>query len=381
MKILIISNYFPPHFKGGYELSCQEVTNYLFEQGEEIFVLCGEYQQDKPSSAPYPVRRKLQYINYLGKDYWQKSRVEKYNYGVTMQVIDEFQPDFVYFWNQQYISLAPYWAVSKRKLQHLFDIGDIWPLKYYREDLKGKVKSYIKRLLPFFLEAKMVIDPVIILSEWMKPLFQEKFFSKRIYTIPRGVKVQETTRHFSNSESIRLMFAGRVEPQKGLDLIIRVLAQLTDLKWSLDIYGDGEVGYLAEIDRSIKNNHLTKRIKLHGMVYPLDKEYENHDVFLFPTLAQEGFGRVAIEAMSFGLPVLTVNEYGPNDIVDHGYNGFKCVIDDVSCWRNNLKRLLTDRELLAEMSMNAVTTVKEKYDINLINKQRYDLIKKIYNSK
>ena len=381
MKILIISNYFPPHFKGGYELSCQEVTDYLHSQGEDVLVLCGDYLKDKPVDNHYRVIRKLNYIDYLSNDYWNKSKVEKENYAITNRVIDEFNPDFVYFWNQQYLSLSPYWAVKKRKLPHLFDIGDVWPLKYYREGLKGKLKSLCKRLLPNLLDAKMVIDPVVILSNWMKPLFQDKFASTSIYTIPRGVKVKDDISINLDPKNVKLMFASRIEPLKGLELIINVLAKLVDYNWTLDVYGDGEEEYLAKMKELIAEKSLQARVSFKGKLYPLDEAYQTHDIFLFPTLAKEGFGRVAIEAMSYGLPVLTVNNYGPNDIVQDGYNGYKCSPDEPDCWENSLKYLLSDSSLLIKMSNNALVTVKEKYDIKLINKQRYDIIKKIYNSK
>lgn len=382
MKILIISNYFPPHFKGGYELSCQDVANYLHFQGEDIFVLCGEYMKNEPEGrCNYRVRRKLHYIDYLSRDYWQKSRVEKVNYEITNRILDKFQPDLVYFWNQQYISLAPYWAVKKRNVPHLFDIGDVWPLKYYRQGLKDKTKSLVKRILPNFLDAKMIINPVIILSEWMKPLFKENFASKSIYTIPRGVSVKEGIEINPDPKNLKLMFAGRIEPLKGLELIIGVLAKLRDYKWTLDVYGDGDSGYLKKIESMIKDKSLSERIKLQGRVYPLDAAYRIHDLFLFPTLAQEGFGRVAIEAMSYGLPVVTVNQYGPNDIVDDGYNGYKCPPQDEQCWEDKLKQILSDSALLIKMSNNALDTIRNKYDIKNINKQRHDIIKDIYYSK
>ncbi len=382
MKILIISNYYPPHFKGGYELSCYEVTNYLYEQGEDVLVLCGDYLKNEPDNrSNYRVVRKLKYIDYLSDDYWNKSKVEKENYEMTTRILDEFEPDFVYFWNQQYLSLAPYWAVKRRKIAQVFDIGDIWPLKYYREGFKAKVKSFIKRLLPNFRDAKMEVNPVIILSEWMRPMFVEKFGSKEIYNIPRGVKLKEDLQINSKTDDIKLMFAGRIEPLKGLELIINVLSGLQAYKWTLDVYGDGDEDYLERIKLLITEKSLGQRVFLKGKLYPLDEAYQTHDVFLFPTLAKEGFGRVAIEAMSYGLPVLTVNKYGPNDIVEDGYNGYKSSPSDLSAWANNLKQILSDKDLLIKMSNNALETVKNKYDIELINKQRYDIIKDIYYSK
>ncbi len=380
MKILVISNYFPPYFKGGYELSCKAMTDYLYNHSEDVTVLAGDYKEGNKDEPNYDVRRQLKYIDYTNGSYFDKCRVEKINYNTTVELLKEIRPDIVYFWNQQYISLAPYLAVKKMGIKHLFDIGDIWPEKYKRSGFSNKIKSIIKRLIPSFIEGTLVLNPVVILSEWMREIVVNNHLSRDVYVIPRGVAINKTVSSKNDNANVRLMYASRIEPLKGLEFILESLSQVSNTNWTLDVYGSGDESYVNEVKSSCRKLNLSDKVHFKGMVYPLDSEYDKHDVFLFPTLAKEGFGRVAIEAMSWGLPVVTVDRFGPGDIVINGYNGFKCSPDNQSEWVDSLSALIKDKELRIKMSINSLDTIKDKYDINVIHKKRHDIIKEICKS-
>jgi glycosyltransferase involved in cell wall biosynthesis len=357
------------------------MIDFLHENGEEILVLTGDYDKGNGDEPNYAVSRTLKYIDYTSGGYWDKSRIEKQNHKKTLDTIDIFNPDVVYFWNQQYISIAPYLAVKKRKLKHLFDIGDIWPEKYKREGYKDKLKSFVKRILPNFIEGDLILDPVIILSEWMREIVTRTFSSRSIYVIPRGVLSNRNYSRNLNPKNIKLMFASRIEPLKGLELLIKILKKVKCENWTLNVYGDGDEDYVVKIKRLIKELNLTNKINLRGKVYPLDKAYAEHDVFIFPTMAREGFGRVVIESMSFGLPVISVDRFGPADIIKNGYNGFKCSIDKPEEWVRSIETILSNEKLLSTMSENSLDTVKKKYDINFVHNERYKIIKEIHSSK
>ena len=63
MKILVLTNYYPPAHVGGYELACQQTVNWLRQQGHQVRVLCGDWQaQILPAETD--VLRRLQLIDY-----------------------------------------------------------------------------------------------------------------------------------------------------------------------------------------------------------------------------------------------------------------------------------------------------------------------------
>ena len=110
----------------------------------------------------------------------------------------------------------------------------------------------------------------------------------------------------------------------------------------------------------------------HTVLRPL---YECSDVFLFPSLF-EGLGRAILEAMSFGLPIITSN-YGPvTELVIHKKNGFLIPPNDPIEISQALQNLLEDENLRQEFGKQSNNFVKN-YDFSRINKIEIDFIKKI----
>ena len=91
---------------------------------------------------------------------------------------------------------------------------------------------------------------------------------------------------------------------------------------------------------------------------------EKTDLFLLPS-ESESFGLVALEAMSFGVPVITTNVGGVKELVLDGQTGYTCSVGDVQEMSKKSINLLSDTQLYAEFSACAYSQAK-KYDINTI---------------
>lgn len=114
---------------------------------------------------------------------------------------------------------------------------------------------------------------------------------------------------------VRLLHVGRIVRTKGLRDTIRALGAVRDLDVVLDVLGDGNdreacEQLAAELD-------LSGRVTFHGAVprAEVDGFYRRADVFCFPSYREPG-GNVALEAMSFGLPVIVCRRGGPGANVD-----------------------------------------------------------------
>jgi glycosyltransferase involved in cell wall biosynthesis len=81
------------------------------------------------------------------------------------------------------------------------------------------------------------------------------------------------------------------------------------------------------------------------------------DVLVFPTLS-DGFGMVVTEAFSRGLPVITTNQAGASDLLDHGRNGLIIEAGDSAAIAGALKWCLDNRAALAAMREPALETAK-----------------------
>lgn len=385
MRVLCISNYYPPFFEGGYEISVKETMDFLSEQGHTIYILCGNkgvINDGEP--APEAIKaneahRILQYIDYQHPKFSNKHKVEKYNYSATIKALQSSEPDLVYFGNMKGLSIAPVLAVQASKYPRVFDIGDIWPAAYLLPGLKSMIYRSIKRALPFTIGGKMILDPLIVPSSWMKAEFATNYKSKSIHIVPRGIALpQINTRPFN--KPIRFVYAGRVEPLKGLELCIqaagRVLAEHQD--FYLDIYGDVDEEYGNKCRELIKKLHLQDHFNFLGRFVDVGKILPNYDVLLMPTMAKEAFGRIIVEAMAAGLIVIATDAFGPKEIISSNHDGFLFKRGSSANLASAILQVYQMKPAqLDKMRARARETVETKYEINLVKMRLLNILEKI----
>lgn len=155
-----------------------------------------------------------------------------------------------------------------------------------------------------------------------------------------------------------LLFVGRIQPLKGVDLAIRALASLSDETAILVIVGgpsgadgDDEVTRLRGLARDLG---VEERVRWeppqpHGA---LADWYRAADVCLVPSRT-ESFGLVALEAAACGTPVVAANVGGLRSLVEHLHTGF--LVDDRTGhdFATPVEALLADPVLASEMAFAA----------------------------
>lgn len=106
------------------------------------------------------------------------------------------------------------------------------------------------------------------------------------------------------------LVAGRLLYIKGHDLLFDALERLPkELEYECRILGAGP--NKRNIERRLKSSELHEHVLLKGAIpfAKMTEEYQKADVFVFPSL-RESSGAVLLEAMSNGLPVITINKFG-----------------------------------------------------------------------
>ena len=152
-----------------------------------------------------------------------------------------------------------------------------------------------------------------------------------------------------------LLFVGRIQPLKGVDVAVRALAALGDRGARLLVVGgpsgpDGE----CEVERL---HALVAGLGLEGRVrfvppqphHLLSTYYRAADVCLVPSRS-ESFGLVALEAAACGTPVVAADVGGLRTIVDDGRTGFLVEGRDPDAFAASARRLLDDDDLARRMS-------------------------------
>jgi glycosyltransferase involved in cell wall biosynthesis len=143
------------------------------------------------------------------------------------------------------------------------------------------------------------------------------------------------------SGQMKLLWVGRFLPRKGLLLILDIMNKLREYAGiTLTIIGDGQMG--KEIREKHREYGLQNSVKLLGAV-PFEEVrgyYASHDAFLFTSLRESG-GIQLVEAMAFGLPVITIDLHGQGQIVTNE-TGIKVPMNSQEIVINDFKQAIID---------------------------------------
>jgi D-inositol-3-phosphate glycosyltransferase len=157
-----------------------------------------------------------------------------------------------------------------------------------------------------------------------------------------------------------LLFVGRIQPLKGLDVAVRALALVSDPRAVLLVVGgpsgpDGEAE-LVRVRALIDSLGLTERVvfvppRPHHL---LSSYYRSADICLVPSRS-ESFGLVALEAAACGTPVVAAAVGGLRTLVDQGETGFLVDSRDPAAYAEHVDRILDDGDLADRLSAAAVS--------------------------
>ncbi len=170
---------------------------------------------------------------------------------------------------------------------------------------------------------------------------------------------------------VKLLFVGRVEINKGIIELLKVLSDFDGFKFHLTIVGDGN--FMSEVKKWILKVNLSQNVTCQGYLAfgpQLMNIYREHDIFILPSYS-EGLPQVILEAMANGCLVLSTSVGSVPYIIQHGKNGFLFEAKDV----NSLKSVLDGLKNHNDIQMiryNGINTAKmyafEKQMLVLENK-------------
>jgi len=219
-----------------------------------------------------------------------------------------------------------------------------WGMYWWKEAVRS-LQTYTLRFLPstkkliqntdMFLSANLETSTLISLAHHTKPGQVQLFCDS---ALPDDFLPSQYTAHVSEPE-LKILWVGRIIPRKGLKFAFYALRKVKT-PFHLTIVGDG---YLRKyIPDWIDEYQLHGKVTCVGHVHwqELKQHYSNSNVFLFPSL-QESFGGQLLEAMAYGLPIVTLNQFGARDFVPDSA-GIKIKTDEPEQTANRMAQALED---------------------------------------
>ena len=235
---------------------------------------------------------------------------------------------------------------------------------------------YHKLVAPFLRIIWRNAAAVVANSEGLRQLataFDSRF---KIPIIPNGIDLYSYKTADRDWTFPRLLSAGRIVHQKGLDLAMRALGGLKDLNWEWQIAGDGP--QMHELQSLAKQLGIGDRILFLGWQSreQLMKCYQQANVFLFPS-RHEGMPNALLEAMASGLPVIASCIAGNEELVVDGETGYLVPSEDIESLQAALKQLLSDPASREQMGRASRQYVEANYSWESTAQQYALLLEKV----
>ncbi len=373
MRILVISNFYPPAHVGGYELECARVVDHLREQ-HELRVLSSHYRRGQVG-AEEGVLRELPFERFRKRDSLRAPLWALRAARLMRRTLESFRPDLIFVWNGAGIPQAAIRVAELSGRPVAYRICEHWFGQMYRADtflrhfypgdtglrrVWGALMGLVNRHPSLQLELSTAVPVTVAwVSEALRemtgvPPTVEPLLERTVYT---GVEVPtEVPRSLRPRPTIG--FVGRLTPEKAPDVALRALAALRErhgVDAALVVAGDAEPSYEESLRRLSRDLGVEDHVDFVGRLErtaALDLMSELHAVVV-PSRWQEPSGTVASEAAAVGTPVVAARSGGMPEILREDEHALYFDIDDVEQCALALAEVLGNPARTAERSGRA----------------------------
>jgi glycosyltransferase involved in cell wall biosynthesis len=395
MKILFLSNFYPPHHIGGYGMLCLEVAESLGRRGHTFNVLTSTHGVDRPVTEGH-IFRLLSLESdlhfYQARHAWLYPNVRNRNLRHLRQLVETARPDVVFVWGM--------WCLSKHlaaEAETLLDsrvvyyLANPWPIEpnmhqaYWDMPAQRPGRHLAKQILR--LPARLVLraewEPVQLrfqhapccsqaLREQLLatdvPLQDAPVIYEGIDLVP--YLVQADRRDSSPDVSVlSLLYVGILAPHKGVHTTIEALALLPPAKRArtrLTILGSGHPEYEARLRGLVEDHDLSQYVVFHSPIprSELPEFLGRFDVLLLPSTWEEPLARIMQEGLASGMVVVGSATGGTAEIIVDGDNGLLFRAEDAYGLAAHIERLTADPPLRRRLAKSGRRTAAEKFDMS-----------------
>ncbi len=402
MRILTLTNLYPPFYVGGYELRCAAITDALRRRGHEVQVLTSNHGLDtQPPLADQPhVRRELRIHGYYGHPWLGISHLqhlEKHNNQTLRDAVTRFRPDVVHVWCMNGLSKSLCLTLQELNIPTVYDVSDHWILRGLKADVwldwwnrrGGSLSSRTQRCLWSLLGRRQRLQPIAPTNPVRDIRFRRLYFTSarlRELTAAQGYNVDhgevihcpvDTALFCGNPadrEPRRWLWVGRLAEDKGIHTALRALAMLKEqFQGGLRIYGKGDAAYVEQLKRFASDHALP--VSWHSATpAEMPEVYRSHDALLFTSEWEEPFALTPLEAMSSGLPVIGTMTGGSRELFRHGENSLTYDAGDAAQLAERILHLQQDHPLRHRITEAGQQEVRARFAMKAIVDQVEDFL-------
>lgn len=378
MKVLVITNLYPPQIIGGAEIYAEMLAKGLASTGFNVVVVTStkgrRYFEERAGIPIYRIAPQ-QLFQMTTRSSTSRPRkligrfIDIWN-PITFRIVSEIlrieKPDIVHTNNLLGLSASVWHACRRHDIPIVHTLHDFWlccprglllragndicagggvlPCKVYRSISRELVKN---------------LDCIIAPSKFIAEMHQRwRILCKhRVIVHPNPVPASSVAPAFnrlSQSDRLRLLYLGQLAPHKGLHVLLDAIEPLIrrGAGVTLDIVGNSNNEYA----RSLRSRfEKVEGIRFHGVAGQTVKErfLERTDILVVPSLCFENCPMVVLEAFQYSMPVICSRIGGLPEMVIHGENGFLFEPGNANDLRQRIDELLNRPDLVNAMAASA----------------------------
>lgn len=394
MRLLFLSNFFPPARPGGYTQWCHEVAEGLAGRGHTIGVLTSHHERAKAPAGEQNVYRLLHlegdlayYQPFHFFTQWEKQHQE--NLQFLVQVTNDFAPDLIFVWGMWALSKSlPALAEQLLPGRVVYYLSDYWPSAtdmhtlFWQSPARHRLMRPVKQVLSQRAMSMLAragrpslkLEHVICVSARVRELLVEAGLPVQSARIIHGGT--DVRRFLSAPERagvsgrLKLLYAGQLVWHKGVHTAIEAMARLVG-KWKIEqihltLVGSGHPDYEAFLQRLVAREGLQDYVRFQK---PVSKDdipglFQQFDVLVFPSIYEEPFARVTQEAMASGLVVVGTATGGTPELLRHGETGLTFHPEEADGLAEQLARLITEPDLGRRLAQAGRQTVLADFTLD-----------------
>jgi glycogen(starch) synthase len=403
-RILALTNMYPPHHLGGYELQCRDILDRFRARGHDCTLLTSIVRvagvADPPNERAEGTRRDLGI-------YWadhevirppirERLQIERANQAHLQRALADARPDVISVWHMGAMSLGMLTTLKATGIPLVYVVCDDWLTYVDYQDAWMRLWRFVPHAVKIRFEKRLGVPCTVpnlgetgtfcFVSAMTRQSADGGHRSRYpdntiVYSgidtddFPVSPAPNETRAGATKKIwSWRLLNVGRVDPRKGLDTAIRALALLPP-QATLDVVGRGDEGHLADLQNLAAELGVADRVR--WSTAPRDQlkaVYAAADVFVFPVTWDEPFGLVPLEAMACGTAVVATGTGGSGEFLIDGWNSLRFGVEDPTALAQAIVRLAEDpalrnrlteagRRTAAELTIDRLADVLEAWHV------------------
>lgn len=364
LKRILFIVQLPPPIHGASIMNSHVVTSEIIKRNFIVEVVNLQFAKSVKDIAKFSIKKIIKSISF-GYEIFNKIKLNK--------------PDLIYF------TLSPIGYAFYRDFFYVLLINMMHANTIFHLHGKGinnkAANSWInKKLYKYVFKGKNVI---CLSKNLANDLVNISNFVP--FIVPNGIPVQQLHNgsNIHKKKSVpQILFLSNYIESKGVIVLLNALNILFQQGYIFNARlvgapSDLSIEFLEQI---VAKNNLTEFISIVGPRYDDQKveEFQNADIFVFPTYYEnEAFPLVILEALQFGLPVISTFEGGIPDIIIDGETGFLVEIQNSKMLAEKIAILLLDDNLRKQIGKNGYDRFLNNFTLNHFENNLINVFNKV----